>query len=184
MSDIIITPNLGNVGEIPCYPNEQARYVDFMSKTVWKIPLGLLTGVWVSDVAPADDTLIWYRLNASTNSMDLPTPFIYSTFYGQWVALHPVPASGKQRSLWVGTPAELEVYDGGEVAAVSPTTGPFWEVDTDYEDRVPGGVKAAGTIAAVATDYDVNEAQTSAPNTVEVRGTYIIKRTARMFHRG
>lgn len=182
MSDIILVPNLGYVGANPCYNTEQDRYVDYMSKTVWTLPLGELSGVYVSDTPPADNSYVWFQIDPTTKGQVYPTPFLYSTHYGQWIALYPVPALDNERRLWVGTPVELETYDGGAAGAVTDTTGPFWEIDTDFEDRIPGGVKAAGTIAAVSTDYDANEAQTAAPNTVQVRGTYIIKRTARVYY--
>lgn len=181
MSDIIVSPSLGNVGENPCYQNEQERYVDYMSKTVWAIPLGQLSGVWVSDIAPADDTNVWIKINPSTGGMLIPVPLIYSTGYGQWIGLHPKEAASDERSLWVGSLANLDLHDQGEVGAITDTTGPFWEVDANYADRVPAGV--GPNIAAVATDYDIF-ANAVSGGPVQARGTYIIKRTARIFYRG
>lgn len=66
---------------------------------------------------------------------------------GSWVWPHAVPASSLEWRLWGGTTAALETYDGGESAAiaVSPTTGPMWEVNSDFDGRSPMGAGAIPT---------------------------------------
>ena len=64
---------------------------------------------------------------------------------GYWSRKHPVPASGNERRVWVGTTADLQTYDGGNTNPASNYDGPMWEVDTAFEARFPVG---AGTFAA------------------------------------
>lgn len=181
MNDILIVPTLSDVGNSPCYPTEQARYIDFMTKTIWKLPMEQLTGLWVSDVAPADQSNLWLKLDGTTG---YPTRlYQYATGLGQWVCPYRIPALAKERMVWVGTPAELWAYDGGDgsdpASTVSISTGSFWEVDTNFADNVAGGV---GTdVAAVDTSYDIVATGTGGP---EVRGVYYAKRTERNFHVG
>ncbi len=99
-----------------------------------------------SEPDPASRGLPWIKVDALNNFDGLYT-------YGQfsvWARPHPTPASGDERRLWVGTEASLQTYDGGEIAAVTATTGPFWEVDHDFDFRVPlgPGTSPDGTVVA------------------------------------
>ena len=58
--------------------------------------------------------------------------------------------------IYKGTTTELETFDGGEAGAVGDWTGPMWEVDTDFQFKVPIG---AGTNSVT---YDSNPATTLA----------------------
>lgn len=69
-----------------------------------------------------------------------------------WIMAHPVPASGNERRLWVGSTADLETYDGGSAGAVTSTTGPFWTVDTNFAGKFPIGPGTVGTTAIAVTD--------------------------------
>lgn len=101
----------------------------------------------------------------------------WSPTYGKWVVPHQIPASSSVRMDWTASLSVLETFDGGSPGTVSPTTGPFWEVDTDWADKVPIGVGAV--IAAVSTNQDVFD--DAAPGTPQLRAVYKIKRTARIF---
>ena len=58
----------------------------------------------------------------------------------KWLSLHPIPAGPNGlRQGWVGTEDELKVFDGGEVAATTTLSGPFWEIDHDFDGRSPMG---------------------------------------------
>lgn len=84
-----------------------------------------------------------------------------------WVSAHPVPASGSERRLWVGTLNELELYDGGDINAVTSTSGPFWEEDTDFAARSPihPGTTAGGTIITVGANFGDDVAEVTIPDT-------------------
>ena len=72
----------------------------------------------------------------------------YSNNHSCWIKPHPIPPGpdGK-RLLFVGDPADVNTLDGGASAAVTDTTGPFWEIDHDFDARFPVG---AGTFASGA----------------------------------
>jgi hypothetical protein len=97
--------------------------------------------------------------------------------YGKWVVEYPVPASGFERRLWIGTLNDLETYDGGSVGTVSDTTGPFWEQDTNFDDK--GIIGVGGTRTPVNTDFNVFDDAT--PGLPALRTVYIIKRTLRIY---
>jgi hypothetical protein len=180
MSDIIIVPNLGNVGLNPCYQTEQSRYLDFMTKTVWKLPLEQQTGVWVSDVAPTDESQIWVKVNPSTGAIATPGG-VYRFVGGQWVGTNPVEPLTPYRALFAGTEQEVWSHDGGDgsdpaVSTPTPSTGAMWEVDTDFSDMVLGGV---GLTIPRATNTALFATGTDTPS---IRGIYVIKRTARLYY--
>ena len=50
--------------------------------------------------------------------------------------------------LWLGDSADIDTIDGGDSSAVTPVTGPFWELVTTLEAKIPMGV---GTLASGAT---------------------------------
>lgn len=59
---------------------------------------------------------------------------------GAWYSLYKAASANSSiRQLWVGTEADLQTFDGGEATPVSLTTGPFWEVDHDFDGRSPMG---------------------------------------------
>lgn len=96
----------------------------------------------------------WLRLIGA----DLYMERIYVFANGSWVSPHPIPASSDYRSLWVGSTVDLQTFDGGEVGAVTATTGPMWEVDTDFAGRIfmaPGAIPDVNPAKnlAVGEDY-------------------------------
>jgi hypothetical protein len=117
---------------------------------------------------------VWVKTDSITN--EIVGTFTWSPFYGLWIYAHPSLPETSERRLWVGSLVSLETFDGGESATVSATTGPFWEQDTDYNDKFIVG--ANGT--AVGSDYASNITGGAADDAL---GTYIIKRTARRYVR-
>lgn len=68
-----------------------------------------------------------------------------------WTRKNPVAAGGFDRRIFVGTTTDLLSYDGGDgTATATTTTGPMWEVDTEFEARFPVGVGAFVASGAVA----------------------------------
>ena len=89
----------------------------------------------------------WYR----TESDEDDGWYYWNTTLGYWVQPHPVPPEGDERRLYVGTEASLLTYDGGENAVVGAATGPFWEVDHNFDFRFPlgPGTSPDGTVVVV-----------------------------------
>jgi hypothetical protein len=68
-----------------------------------------------------------------------------------WLRKNIVAASGYDRRIYVGTTTDLLSYDGGDgTATATNTTGPMWEVDTEFEARFPVGAGAFVASGAVA----------------------------------
>lgn len=122
---------------------------------------------------------VWIRTDETTGAV--LGLYTFSTTYNVWISYHwPknfIPT--REKKLFVGNLAQLEVFDGGEAGAVTATTGPFWEVDTLWNDKFPLGVGV--TIATPGTDADVFDDAT--PGAPQGRGVYFIKPTARIFDR-
>src|SRR5512146_583800 len=57
---------------------------------------------------------------------------------GDWIT--PVNYDASERRLYVGTLAALNTYDGGDTGTASDRSGPMWEEDTDFKDRLAMGV--------------------------------------------
>lgn len=84
---------------------------------------------------PNQRSKAWLRLEGG----DLTPDKIYKYALGAWLSKHPVPASGDARQMWVGSELSLQTYDGGDGDPVGPAAGPMWEVDHDYDGRMPMG---------------------------------------------
>lgn len=153
-------PDIGlplNAGDLPyaCYPADpQTLYNDMFS--LGSATAAELRGVTIGPTAPAasDQDKLWVKTSAGAPIGQ----FIY--FNGAWVWPHEVPASGSERRMWVGSLADLQTYDGGSVGAVGAATGPFWEEDVAFRDRIPMGVGPAIALA-VATNYGDADASIS-----------------------
>jgi hypothetical protein len=103
----------------------------------------------------ADQDRPWMRLDAEGRP---DGPYVF--YNSQWVRKHPVPhGPNGVRQIWTGTPDELKTFDGGEDATVGDSTGPFWEIDTDFAARIPMGVgtTAGGQAIDIATSYGADE---------------------------
>ena len=69
---------------------------------------------------------------------------------GFWLRKNPVTAAYERR-IYVGTTTDLLSYDGGDgTTTATSTTGPMWEVDTEFEARFPVGAGAFVASGAVA----------------------------------
>lgn len=135
-------PNLTLLpGSLPagyCYPSSpQTFYNDMFERAVAIQPVSL-TGVLLQEAEPSVEQrgFIWARLIAGAPV----NPFMWLWVNGAWVAKHPIPVIDERRWLYTGVAGSIDTLDGGAVAAVSDTTGPFWEIDTTYEARFPLGV--------------------------------------------
>jgi hypothetical protein len=118
----------------------------------------------------------WNKTDASTGqSLDY---FEWNTIVGQWTRAHwPNGLPVYERRLWLGTLAQLELYDGGEPGTVSASTGPYWVQDTNFTDRIPIGAGTTPVGTSANTQVGADGAKT------EVWSAYVIKCTARIWDR-
>lgn len=94
----------------------------------------------------------WYRTNSDG------TDDGWWTFYGGfWIQKH--PAFTGTVIMYEGALGDLPTLDGGEAAAVTNITGPFWEEVTEIRARSPihPGTLPSGTIIAVGDDIGEEE---------------------------
>lgn len=116
-----------------------------------------LQGVIIRSTKPAeiDQDKMWIKVDGSTQPEG---QFVFGG--GSWIWPHEVPAAGPERRLYVGTAASIDTYDGGSAGAVTDRTGPFWEIDTDFQARMPLGVgtlPVSGTVVSVTDTGGVDE---------------------------
>lgn len=178
MSDTIpLIVRAGNLEPLFCPDTEQERLDAYAEALSVEAPAGF--GQWIfGPTAPSIENRDkkWFETAANGDPV---RAWSYSTDAGLWVSRHPSPpATSGERRLYVGTSTALLTYDGGASATVTLYTGPMWEIDTGFADRVPAGVGSG--ITAVAADQNILAAGTDA--LVQVRGVYVIKRTARTFY--
>lgn len=102
-----------------------------------------------SEPAAADRDKLWHKLLPG----GAPTGQIYKYYLGFWVTPHQEAASGDKRTWFEGVEADVWSLDGGDGTDPSTnpptaTSGAMWEVDHNYDFRVPLG---AGTSPAPHT---------------------------------
>ena len=127
---------------------------------------GFLPGTYSTFIAQqgepdvSDQDKIWIQLDAA----GFPTGR-YFKYLGGWFTRHPRRQDGEawqdERIWWVGTEADIKIFDGGNTDAVSTTTGPMWEIDHDFDFRFPLGAGTSPKPTTVAVgDTGGNEEET------------------------
>lgn len=165
---VILTPPV--LPEGMCFATEQERANAYFGLASAEVG-GEYTTWNIGTTTPTVDNngFPWLKLNP-----DGTLDGVYTFSSGAWVRPYPFPAGPNGlRMLWVGSTTDLNTYDGGSAGAVTAMTGPFWEVDTDWADKIPRGV---GT---VAVGVNANELASGSSATDAVRGVYFIRRTTR-----
>ena len=126
-----------------CWPADpQALYNEMFAKGYVQLTVqGNI--IQETEPGPTDRDKIWWQIDGSGHIIGW---WKYSG--GLW--RRPYDPTGviypNERRLWVGSEASLQTYDGGTVAAVTATTGPFWEVDHEFDGR---SLMGPGTIPDV-----------------------------------
>lgn len=141
--------SIATVPEGTCYGNPQTDWplmVSYMSASVQ----GSLNLFNFGNSVPsaADRTKPWIR----TNSDGTPDgTYVYSG--GYWLKAHQMPTGAV--IMWEGAIASLDAFDGGETAAVTTISGPFWEEVTEMQARSPihPGTLPSTTVLSVNNDY-------------------------------
>lgn len=156
MADTPVTLIPGTLPSGYCFRGYQQLYNDFFTFATAFLP-GEFRAVNFSTSEPVAEERDrpWFRLNPDGS------PDRWYVYYnGQWVSPYEVPPSSDERRLWVGIAVDLETYDGGSAGAVTATTGPFWEVDTDFAGKVivgPGTLQPSATVIAVGDTGGVDQ---------------------------
>ena len=143
MSETLLPIQSGTIPQGLCYHDPQ---------TDWPILATYLKAVFSgnevnfssSTPTAANRTKPWFRVN--TDGTDDGMWVFYNGF---WVQKHPIPVG--LVCMYEGAQVDIATYDGGEVAAVTNITGPFWEEVTAMAARSPihPGTLASGTIVNI-----------------------------------
>lgn len=155
----IITLTFGGFPDGYCYPGDPNDFAnDLLNATVVTFNTSTANLFYnFGDTEPSVDNRIypWYR----TDSDEDDGWYYWNGTY--WIQPHPVPPESDERRLYVGSEASLLTYDGGanEAVGVDGCTGPFWEVDHDFDFCFPlgPGTSAGGTVVAVGGTGGVEE---------------------------
>jgi hypothetical protein len=141
------TGSLEKVSNLPTCITDWSNLLDLLV-TKLRVTIPTATSYVLSDSTPSvsDQDKLWVK----TVSGNLEGVYVYND--GSWLRKHETPASGSERRIFVGSLATLQTYDGGENAAVTDKTGPFWEEDTVFQQRFPLGV---GTLPLLGTSVAV-----------------------------
>lgn len=129
-------------GTLPyeCWPElPQTINVDIVTRIVATLDVEF-AGVYVSATTPPVDQRdkVWFNLTDYEWYRWTPT-------VGGWARKHRVPPGPSDyRTLWAGLEPDLITYDSGQAGAVSVSTGPIWEVDHDWDNRIPIGADTTG----------------------------------------
>lgn len=155
-----------------CFRNEQQRLIGFASNMFVQIPSGF-AGTIVSPSTPTveQQSYLWIRVDSFNNPID---QFLFSSLYAAWVYPHEWPPDDGRRILYTGLLADIATLDGGSAAAVTPTTGPFWEIDTGWTSKVPLGT-------ATVAEVDANTFDVGTPAAPQTRTAFFLQRTARIY---
>lgn len=106
--------------------------------------------------------------------------FDWAPTLGRWVKNHWLPSGivpTSERRLFVGPSGDVDTYDGGSSGTVSSITGPFWEIDTSFNDKSLIGVGT--TYTPVGTDFQIFDDAT--PGDPKFRSVYVLKPTGRIY---
>ncbi len=153
---ILIDAQAGTLPEGFC-PKGPTALQDFYNQIIASTQFALAIGVRFynfGDSSPTPELRVYPWLKTVSGYPD--RWYVFSS--GDWLSLHPIPAGPSGfRAGWVGTEPQLQTYDGGEIAVTTLTSGPFWEVDHDFDGRSPmgpGTIPDANPVKAISAGED------------------------------
>lgn len=124
-----------------CWPAlPETLFEDIVARIIGQFTNNM-SGVIISDTAPApnDRDKLWFDTNNNDNNI-----YSWVTDIGNWARPNPTEPASDERRLWVGSEASVWSYEGGDgndpsVTAPGAGTGAMWEVDHNFDGRVPLG---------------------------------------------
>lgn len=140
-----------------CWPGTPQSFVnEIFEKT--RGQLEDLEGVIISDSTPSasDQDRLWIK----TDVNGIPIgQFLYAL--GQWIwPLEGAVQRASELMMWEGTLASIITIDGGSAGAVTLTTGPFWEIHSEFVGRSPmavGTIPTSNPSKTLAVEEDYGE---------------------------
>lgn len=156
-----------------CFKTEQQRLNAFSSVQYIELPAGFSAVVIASSEPTVEQqSALWVQIDSFNNPV---AQFVFSSQYGIWVWPHPWAPLDPRLVLFAGDAGDVPLLDGGNTNAVTDIDGPFWEINTQFTDRLPIG---AGTVPEGVNQITFDIGTPAYP---ALRGVYFIGRTARKF---
>jgi hypothetical protein len=120
MSDVVVPVTAGTLPSGFCPQTYQDMVNGFSAVQTVTLP-GSNVGVVISPTKPADSTVYWVQ----QDSLGRPIR-AYLFAQGSWLSLHPqVPG---MTMIWTDPLPDFTTFDGGDANALSPVSGPMWQV--------------------------------------------------------
>lgn len=142
-------------GSLPvgaCYGSEQARLNAFMAASYAQLN-GMAFYNYGPDT-PAVEFQSYPWLNTNTGLL-----YFYSN--SLWITPRPlIEQDPSYRILWIGAEADVPTIMGGTAGVATAYTGPFWEIDHDFDGRSPmgpGAIPTANPAKTLAVEEDYGE---------------------------
>lgn len=129
-----------------CYTNPSYDLPNLIAPYLRAVFSGNEVNTGSSTPAAADRGKPWIRTNS-----DGSDDGVWVFYNGYWVQKHP-DFVGKIVFAPIGTPAaSIDALDGGETAAITAITGPFWEIVTELAAKsiIGPGTLPSGTVISV-----------------------------------
>lgn len=150
MSEVTYQVDAGTLPQGSC-PSTYQELADLLA-SIYSVTVSTNnTGIYVSATKPADTTLVWKQLDAST----LRPVRDYIFVGGLWLSRHTIESG--EIVLWRGSIANLWSFDGGDgtdpdnpATAPTPISGAMWREVTELRARMPLGVGTLPSGTAVA----------------------------------
>lgn len=125
-----VTFTFSNIANGYCWPGAQQFWSDIQLLIAATVDSGVGFNFGSTTPGVDDRDKPWVRTETDGSLIG-----VYTFGNGLWVRPHPVSPSSDYRSLWVGTLANLKTFEGGADEAITETTGPFWEEDTNFQAK-------------------------------------------------
>lgn len=149
MSNVTYPVDAGSLAPGAC-PSTYQELADLLA-SIYSVTVNTNnTGIVVSATKPADTTVVWKQLDAST----LRPIRDYVFVGGLWLSRHTVESG--IITLWAGSIANLWSFDGGDgtdpgTSPPTPISGAMWEEVAELKAKIPIGVGTlpSGTVLAL-----------------------------------
>lgn len=138
MGNVTLPVNPGTLPSGFCPSSYQDLLNNFSNNQTVTIP-GSNVGVVVSPTKPLDTTVAWLQ----QDTLGRPVRF-YSFAQGAWLSLHPVVPG--MTLIWTGTLPDFTTFDGGDANALSPISGPMWQVVLAAKFPLGAGTLPSGKV--------------------------------------
>jgi hypothetical protein len=121
-------------------PNSYQQFNLDIMKAQWRVDLAN-TSYFVLSPTPPNATqysdAIWIKTE------DGVPVRAYTYVNGLWLSRHPITAGSKRLHPFEGSVDEIALEDGGSPGTATVNSGPFWELASDWNGRMPIGVNDA-----------------------------------------